>query len=216
MLIDEWWWRSMFWNLKCMWSLHLNGACWCFTKELYASNPALSKVIQAQSHDLLVKSLEKDFREMHGWHVEMKIHEHACSATSNWYNNCIHIFSWDHHFWQVRHTAQTSNAPRWSPLHHGVHRFKPGDSCRRSHGQSAKGRTSGAQICSSSSYCGTASFEPLDQGMSRCGMLGRDVETFSGCASCGMCSIIWFGIYVNVHVIDLVRLHVRMVAYRKT
>jgi len=28
--------------------------------ELYASNPALSKVIQAQSHDLLVKSLEKE------------------------------------------------------------------------------------------------------------------------------------------------------------
>lgn len=67
-------------------------------------------------------------------------------------------FLWDVHFRQVSHTTNIQ-CPRWFPLHHGA----TGDSCRRSHGQSAKGRTSGAQICSSSSYCGTSSFEPLDQ-----------------------------------------------------
>ena len=67
-------------------------------------------------------------------------------------------FLWDFHFRQVSHTTNIQ-CPRWFPLHHGA----TGDSCRRSHGQSAKGRTSGAQICSSSSYCGTSSFEPLDQ-----------------------------------------------------
>ena len=98
--------------------------------------------------------------------------------------------------------------PKVAPFTPQYHRFKSGDSFRRSHGQSAKGRTSGAQICSSSSYCGTASFEPLDQGMSRCGMLGRDLLVVE-------CFLYYDLAYVNVHVIDLVRLHVRMVEYRK-
>ena len=71
-LIGCWWLLTMYDNIvlyrlfyKC-WLTgdydDLNGVWCCLAKELYASNPALSKVIQAQSHDLLVKSLEKDKR----------------------------------------------------------------------------------------------------------------------------------------------------------